>query len=154
MKNRLLIHNNWQTPKDLYDKLDSEFHFDFDPCPLNHDLNKWNGLFVTWGKSNFINPPYNKKAKEAFIKKALEVSQLGNLCVLLLPVSTSTLIFHDIIVPNAKRIQFIRGRVKFIGISKNGFNCGKTHGMHDSMIVVFDGRKIKPISNPPKGLIY
>jgi hypothetical protein len=23
----------WLTPPDIYDKLDKEFHFDFDPCP-------------------------------------------------------------------------------------------------------------------------
>lgn len=25
---------DWGTPKDLYDKLESEFHFDLDPCPF------------------------------------------------------------------------------------------------------------------------
>jgi len=25
---------HWATPKWLYDELDKEFHFDFDPCPL------------------------------------------------------------------------------------------------------------------------
>ena len=25
---------DWPTPRDLYAKLDAEFHFDFDPCPL------------------------------------------------------------------------------------------------------------------------
>ena len=36
MKNRNLEHSdNWATPKEFYDKLDAEFDFDFDPCPLN-----------------------------------------------------------------------------------------------------------------------
>lgn len=36
MKNRNIEHSdNWATPKDLYDKLNAEFAFDFDPCPLN-----------------------------------------------------------------------------------------------------------------------
>jgi hypothetical protein len=51
---------------------------------------------------NFINPPYSRKLKEAFIRKALEESKKGKTCVLLLPVSTSTAIFHDVILPNAK----------------------------------------------------
>ena len=34
MKNRLVQHDNWATPKEVYDKLDAEFHFEFDPCPL------------------------------------------------------------------------------------------------------------------------
>ena len=24
----------WPTPKDFYDLLDAEFHFNFDPCPI------------------------------------------------------------------------------------------------------------------------
>jgi hypothetical protein len=60
-------HNNWATPKDFYNKLDKEFHFDFDPCPLNHDLNLWDGLKIEWGKCNFINPPYSTELKEKFV---------------------------------------------------------------------------------------
>lgn len=50
MKNRSLNHSdNWETPKEFYDKLNKEFKFDFDPCPLNHDLSKWDGLNINWG---------------------------------------------------------------------------------------------------------
>jgi len=45
-------------PRDFYDKLNKEFNFDFDPCPL---YSNFNGLYVEWGRSNFINPPYNRK---------------------------------------------------------------------------------------------
>lgn len=39
MKNRNLEHkDNWATPKDFYESLDREFHFDFDPCPFMHDM--------------------------------------------------------------------------------------------------------------------
>ncbi len=76
MKNRNLDHkNDWKTPKDLYDKLDKEFNFDFDPCPFMHDLSKWDGLQVDWGQSNFINPPYSLNLKVAFVKKAIEESK-------------------------------------------------------------------------------
>ena len=30
---------HWSTPKDLYDSLDAEFHFNDDPCPLHG--NRW-----------------------------------------------------------------------------------------------------------------
>lgn len=39
--------DNWQTPKWLYDELNTEFDFDFDPCPLNANFN---GLEINWGK--------------------------------------------------------------------------------------------------------
>ena len=89
------------------------------------------------GGVNFINPPYSRKLKEAFIRKALEESKKGKTCVLLLPVSTSTAIFHDVILPNAKKIEFVRGRLKFEQKDENGTFKAKGCGQHDSMIVVF-----------------
>lgn len=36
MKDRNLEHSNdWATPEYIYDPLNEEFKFDFDPCPLN-----------------------------------------------------------------------------------------------------------------------
>lgn len=29
---------HWATPKAVYDALDSEFHFDYDPCPLRSEV--------------------------------------------------------------------------------------------------------------------
>lgn len=92
------------------------------------------------GGANFINPPYSRKLKEAFVIKALEESRCGKLCVLLLPVSTSTALFHDVIKPNAKSIEFLRGRVKFEQRDADGVFRAHGCGQHDSMIVVFDGR--------------
>ena len=135
MKNRNLNHSdNWATPKDLYNSLNSEFNFDFDPCPLN---SQFDGLQMEWGKSNFINPPYSRELKEKFVKKAIEEYRKGKKCVMLLPVSTSTNLFHEHIKPNANEIRFIKGRVKFAGINTKGEMVTNKCGMHDSMIVVF-----------------
>jgi site-specific DNA-methyltransferase (adenine-specific) len=135
MKNRNLEHSDhWATPKELYNNLKKEFNFDFDPCPLNSDFN---GLIIEWGKSNFINPPYSRKLKEDFVIKSIEESKKGKLCVMLLPVSTSTKLFHKIILPNAKEIRFLEGRVKFLGINTKGEYVTNKSPMHDSMIVIF-----------------
>lgn len=137
MKNRNLNHSdNWATPKEFYDKLNEEFQFDFDPCPLNHDMS-WDGLEVEWGKSNYINPPYSRELKEAFVKKAVLESKKGKVCVMLLPVSTSTKLFHDWVKPNAKEIRFVRGRIKFLGVNTKGEYVTNKAPMHDSMIVIF-----------------
>ncbi len=137
MKNRNLKHSdNWQTPPELYNQLNKEFNFNFDPCPLNHDLQIWDGLKIEWKERNFINPPYSRKLKDLFVKKAIEESKKGKLCVLLLPVSTSTKLFHDHILPNKKEIRFLKGRVKFIGINTFGNLVQNKAGMHDSMIVI------------------
>ena len=137
MKNRNLNHSdNWETPEELYDELNDEFDSNFDPCPINHNTNKWDGLQIDWKERNFINPPYSRKLKEAFVKKAIQESKKGKLCVLLLPVSTSTKLFHEHILPNKKEIRFIKGRVKFIGYNTFGQKVTNKAGMHDSMIVV------------------
>jgi phage N-6-adenine-methyltransferase len=137
MKNRNLNnHDNWKTPKSLYDSLDLEFKFDFDPCPLCHDITKWDGLTVNWGECSFVNPPYSRKLKEAFILKAFKEYKKGKTVVMLLPVSTSTEIFHNIILPNCE-IRFLKGRVKFEGINTYGKKVVNKCGMHDSMVCIF-----------------
>lgn len=157
MKNRNIDHkDDWATPPYFYNELNKEFNFNFDPCPYKHDIEKWDGLEIEWKERNFINPPYSRKLKEKFIKKAIEQSNKGKLCVVLIPTSTSTKIFHNDILPNKKEIRFVKGRIPFIGINTkgqyvnwhkwerltpNGVDCVKNSGMHDSMIVVFDGRK-------------
>ena len=66
--------DNWATPKDLYNKLDAEFNFNFDPCPLN---SRFDGLLMDWKERNFINPPYSRKLKELFINKAYKEATTG-----------------------------------------------------------------------------
>jgi len=100
------------TPEALYRRLDDEFHFDFDPCPMNpKGLRKFDGM-GEWGKVNFVNPPYSKK--EPWLRKAIEEQAKGKLSVFLLPVDTSTAWFHDLILPHAE-VRFLRGRVYFNG---------------------------------------
>lgn len=144
MKNRNLEHKDeWATPQEFYKKLDDEFHFDFDPCPLElgEITHEKDGLLKEWGERNFINPPYSRKLKEAFVRKAVEESRKGKMCVMLLPVSTSTALFHDWIQPNAKEIRFVRGRIPFEGVNTKGEKVGKGSApMHDSMIVVFNNQ--------------
>jgi hypothetical protein len=142
-KSRNLPHSdNWATPSYIYDSLNAEFHFDFDPCPLRHDISLWDGLKIEWGGACFINPPYSKELKTPFIVKAIEESKKGKLCVMLLPVSTSTKLFHDIILKNiSEPIRFFKGRIKFVGYNSAGELVSNKSPMHDSMLAIFDGRK-------------
>jgi len=95
MKNRNINHSDdWATPPLFYQELDKEFNFDFDPCPYQNDIKKFDGLKDKWnGKKIYINPPYNRKDKEAFVIRAIEESKFGKTCVMLLPVSTSTKLY-------------------------------------------------------------
>ena len=137
MKDRNLNNvDDWATPSYFYDKLNEEFNFDFDPCPINHNIDDWDGLEVEWGKRNYINPPYSLKLKTAFVDKAIAEKDKGNLCVMLLPVSTSTVLFHDKIFPNAKEIRIVKTRIKFEGVNTFGEKVNDKAGMHDSMVVI------------------
>ena len=143
--------DHWQTPQWLYDKLNAEFNFDFDPCPIYSTVD---GLTVEWGKSNFINPPYNKVDKPRFIQKAYDEWRKEKTCVLLIPAATSTKQFHELILPHAE-LRFLMGRVSFVPAALprdashkmirehndkltaiDGKNRS-TVGKHDSMIVIF-----------------
>ena len=62
----------WNTPKDLYAKLDAEFHFNFDPCPQNPEFD---GLKAEWGTSTFLNQPYGRKTSLLWSKKTVQSSR-------------------------------------------------------------------------------
>ncbi len=136
MKNRKKIHNDWETPEWLLKEIEDEFGKFFDPCPLNPDFD---GLEIDWKKVNYVNPPYNQKGKEAFIWKSWKERCKGNTVVMLLPVSTSTKIFHSVIYHYAE-IRFLKGRVKFKGINSKGEYVENKCGQHDSMLIIFKPR--------------
>lgn len=153
MKIRALNHSDdWATPPAFLEGLGKVYEFDFDPCPLGHDTSDWDGLEIDWGSMNYVNPPYSRKLKEAFIHKAVEESVKGRDSLMLLPASTSTKVFHDVIYPSAAGVLFVKGRIPFIGINTKGEYVNwhlwdkepppgavqvKNSGMHDSMLVLF-----------------
>jgi site-specific DNA-methyltransferase (adenine-specific) len=117
--------DDWATPRDFYNKLDNEFHFDFDPCPLNSTFDGLSNA-TEWGKCNFINPPH-KKVYE-FVRRAYyELKNKGKMSVLLLPVRTDTKWFHEFIYGQFE-IRFIKGRLKF--------GDGKNSATFPSMVVI------------------
>jgi len=128
--------NDWATPQYIYDYIEKEIFKGkpyFDPCPLHCEFD---GLSINWEKRNYINPPYTRKLKEAFIMKAIEESKKGKLCVMLLPVSTDTKIFHNAIVKYGQ-VRLLKGRVKFKGINTKGEYVTDKTGQSGSMIVIF-----------------
>ena len=120
---------DWQTPDHVYQMLDDEFDFDFDPCPTNPTFD---GLSIDWGKRNFVNPPYGRQIPH-WIKKGYEEVQKGKLVVFLIPSRTDTAYWHDYIM-KADEIRFIRGRLKFKGATNSA--------PFPSAIIVFRGKKI------------
>lgn len=101
---------HWATPREVYDKLDEEFHFNDDPCPLHSVVDR---LDTEWGASVFMNPPYGREITR-WLRKAYEESLKGKTIVCLLPSRTDTRWWHEYIM-KAKEIRFLRGRLKFGG---------------------------------------
>lgn len=153
MKKREVIHDDWATPPKFYRELDKRFGFDFDPCPWRHKFEDWDGLEREWGEMNFVNPPYSSKLKKAFIEKAIfERDFYGRKSVFLIPVSTSTVLFHDIIKPNMiAPIEFVRGRLRFIGVNLKGQKCNFDQIMPvdtEELIEWYDPKKQKIVRIP------
>lgn len=121
MKNRNLDQkDDWATDPNYLKTVTSRIGEYFDPCPWHHDLILWDGLKIDWKEVNFINPPYSEPNKTFFVNKAIEESKKGKLCFMLLPVSTSTKLYHNIIKPNMKKQDFVFKRIPFIGINEYG----------------------------------
>jgi hypothetical protein len=102
------LRGDWKTPKALFQALDAEFNFDFDPCPVKPTTD---GLKSRWGNVNFVNPPYGKEITR-WIQKGYREYLLGNTVVFLLPSRTDTRWWHDFVM-RATEIRFIKGRLKF-----------------------------------------
>ena len=128
----------WETPQDLFDDLDREFHFDLDVCaiPENAKCKKFytpeqDGLRQPWDGTCWCNPPYGREIGK-WVRRALFESFGGATVVMLLPARTDTKWFHDYIYKRAE-IRFLKGRLKF-GNSKNS-------APFPSMVVIFRGLK-------------
>lgn len=115
-----MTNNNWATPPEFLEKIRKEYGDYFDPCPWYHDLRLWNGLEIDWQDFNFVNPPYEPALKTKFVQKGVYETINSCLSLFLLPVSTSTKLFHSLIKPNARRINFLEGRLRFIGVNEKG----------------------------------
>ena len=121
--------DRWATPKETRDALVKEFRFDFDPCPLDGKEDGTAPLFVSWrGKRVFCNPPYGPG-----LRPFLERAQEAEIAVFLIPARTDTRWFHEIVLPRAKEIRFIKGRLKF-GDAKNS-------APFPSMVVIFEAMR-------------
>lgn len=111
--------DEWTTPRDLFDRLHQEFHFDLDVCasPSNakcptYFTHQQNGLLQPWAPHPcWCNPPYGR-AIAAWVEKAYQEWQLGASVVLLLPARTDTRWFHRFVYGIAE-VRFIKGRLHF-----------------------------------------
>ena len=114
----------WETPQDLFDKLNAEFGFNLDVCatPDNAKCEKFytqeqDGLTQAWQGHCWMNPPYGPAIKKWIEKAYCEYVSFGTTVVCLVPARTDTYWWHEFCMKG--EIRFIRGRLKFGGCKWN-----------------------------------
>ena len=124
----------WLTPPELYETLDAEFRFDFDPCPYPLPAG-FDGLSCEWGQRNYVNPPFGsivhqgkKKGPTAWVRKALLEQSKGKLVVLVYPVDKWLLM-----MPLGTKVRNL-GDVKWLPIE--GGAAGKGTGRHIAAFIL------------------
>ena len=111
----------WETPQDLFDKLNEVFEFELDVCAVDETAkcNKYftpeiDGLKQEWKGNCWMNPPYGREQIK-WIEKAYNESKNDAKIVCLIPARPDTKVWHNIIFTKASCIVFIKGRLKFGG---------------------------------------
>ena len=132
----------WETPQDLFDKLNAEFNFTLDACATAENAKcktfytkSTDGLKQDWNGRVYCNPPYGREIPEWVLKAKIElIRRRAEIVVMLLPSRTGTSWFHGQLY-NTKGVElrFLQGRLKF----------GKNSAPFDSMIVILRRRNVK-----------
>jgi phage N-6-adenine-methyltransferase len=109
----------WETPQDLFDQLNQQFHFDLDVCaiPENAKCERFyspedDGLAQEWTGVCWLNPPYGRTIGQ-WLAKANKAVEQGATVVALVPARTDTKWWHDYVA--AHEIVFLPGRLRFGG---------------------------------------
>jgi phage N-6-adenine-methyltransferase len=114
--------DEWSTPQETFDQISAKHGpFDLDACCREETAKadcfytkEDDALTLPWYGRVWVNPPYSRP--KDWCKKAVEEIQKGNATkiVMLLPAAVDTNWFHDYVLGHAE-VEFIRGRIKFIG---------------------------------------
>jgi len=109
--------HTWETPIELFRRLDAEFHFTLDVCALPETAKCTryfsptdDGLAQPWEGVCWMNPPYGRAIAD-WMRKACEESQRGCTVVCLVPARTDTEWWHQYAMRG--EIRYLRGRVRF-----------------------------------------
>lgn len=94
------------TPKKLYDLLNKEFQFTYDPCPLNGV----DGFVKPWGERSFVNPPYSEVSKwlQHIVKNKYS-------CAVLIPFRAHCKYWREYVLPYHSQLFVFHRCVTFDG---------------------------------------
>jgi phage N-6-adenine-methyltransferase len=127
------VSQEWETPDDLYERLDVLYGFTRDVCAAE-DNKKCDDFWSTsnscldkeWDGVNWMNPPYKDLKK--FVQKAHDEA-FRAVTVCLIPARTNTKWWHELCMQG--EVSFICGRPKFKG-------C--VHGLPQPLALVVFGQ--------------
>lgn len=139
------VRQDWGTSQVFFEYIEQYFAIDFtlDSCASSYNYKVAN--YYTEEDDAFkqepideviwMNPPFGHggKLQKQFVQLAVEWSMHNSVWVLI-PARTDTKLFHDIIVPNARAIYFVKGRLNFEGPNREGCN----NAAFPSMLVQFE----------------
>ena len=139
----------WTTPQDMWDQLNSEFHFSIDLAAdgentkcTSYYSKESDALRQEWNGVGWLNPPYGDGISKLskWVQKAFdETRKPGCTVVMLIPARTNTRWWHQYCM-QAAEIRFINGRPKF---------GNAAHGLPQPLaLIVFrnDGEALKVLS--------
>lgn len=139
LRRRLPGWDKWETPPDLFARLDAEFDFTLDAA-ASHENAKCADFFtpqddaltIDWRGRVWCNPPYGRGVDAWVAKAEWEVHHMGGAecVVMLLPGSIDTGWWHAVVHRYASEVRLIRGRLGF-GRSRRG------RAPFPSVVVVF-----------------
>ncbi len=125
---------NWPTPREFYDRLDSEFGFTLDVCAsvanhkapefyaLDHpDADRRDGLARDWAADAgdgavWMNPPYGRGIA-TWMTKARQAAATGATVVGLVPVRADASWWHEHVLTAGAEVRYVRGRLTFDGVA-------------------------------------
>lgn len=113
--------DDWETPRDLFDRCDAIWHFDLDVASSDenalcegHFTKEDDGLSKDWsGHTVWCNPPYGREIGAWVEKCATESEKPGTVVVALIPNRTDTGWYQQWVMPHAAEIVPLAGRVRF-----------------------------------------
>lgn len=105
--------DNYQTPDFLKEFVKKYFKCNYDPCPVNPELD---GLNTDWVGVSYVHPPGSQCM--AWIQKASEEAGKGNFSYVLAPAAFNATYWREIVYPNASRIFILKVPIRLIGMKK------------------------------------
>lgn len=142
-----MISDEWETPDDLFDKLNQEFNFIMDMAASknNKKLKLFftetdNSLNLDWsefGGCYWLNPPYSRNLIKKFMHKVVEENFNGNVIVCLVRFDPTASWFKECVDGIACEVRMLPRRVKFKG-ADSAYNFPNCIVVYDNE--VFDGK--------------